>query len=223
MTSALDRSQYQIGAGLIDPGGTRFLLTIPKNASTFMSSWALQNSWLISNIQDHREIKEVIVILRDPINRWISGIAQYLNTYILQVHGPNGPIFPGDTITEHDSPMSAEQFIENYNQSVERLLFDVIDRFDDHVYEQNEFIDKIDLPKKKKFFLLEDDLISEISAYLSWEYPGNLDSNAGNTHKDIDVLQQFFRQRLQQRPELVQRIKKHYARDLELITNVRTR
>lgn len=223
MTSTLDRSRYHLGAGFISDDGSKFLLTIPKNASTFMGSWASQNGWHISNINTHTDLQEVIIILRDPIDRWVSGIAQYLNTSILQVHGPNGPIFPDDVITDHDYPMPADEFISNYNQLVERLLFDVIDRFDDHVYEQSGYLCNLILPDKKTYFMMGSKIVQEMSEYLSWSIPHGIDKNSGSDQENISALQIFFRQRLDQRPELVARLKKHYVRDQTLINHVATR
>ena len=140
MTSALDRSRYVLGSGMVSPDLKKFLITIPKNASSLLSSWAGENGWSIGNIKDFDSIQEAIVVVRNPVDRWISGISQYINTYILHPHGPNGPIFPEELITDHDLPMTAGEFISLYNPLVERLFFDVIDRFDDHVLSQSDYL-----------------------------------------------------------------------------------
>jgi len=182
-------------------------------------SWANANGWIAGNCWEFGSVKEVLVILRDPVDRWISGIAQYINGFILNVHGPNGPIFPGEPITELDYAMDAEQFIQQYTDVTERLIFDVISRFDDHVWPQWEILQGFPNCEKKWFFL-DDNLVDNLSSYLGWPVINGLDRNQGSTNINNKKLQDFFRQRLQIRPELAQRIRRHYQKDYELIARV---
>jgi hypothetical protein len=218
MTLALDRSRYQLGTGMVSPDRTRFLITIPKNASSMLASWSGENGWEISNIKDHSSLKEVLIPLRDPVDRWVSGISQYINTYILHPHGPNGPVFPGELITNHDASKTADQFIDDYNYLVERLLLDVIDRFDDHVYEQSGYLQGLDFPDKLTFFLVDPDMITYLSGYLGWRDPINVNDNSGSSDQDICTLQNFFKNRLLDRPELTGRLRKHYIKDYQLLS-----
>ena len=164
--------------------------------------------------------------MRDPVERWISGISQYINTYILSVEGPNGPIHGVENLTKYDQPMSVEQWISNYNQSVERLLFDVISQFDDHVFPQHKFFCDL-LPRaQRKFFYIDQNFDSKIAEYLNFDHLPDLDRHSGDSSITIKELQNFFRHRLNTRPELRQRLIDHYDTDYILIKelfNARTR
>lgn len=204
---------------MLSPDQSRFIVNIPKNASSFVGDWASRHGWTASIADDHITIQEIIVILRDPVERWISGIAQYLRGFILSVHGPNGPIFPGDTITEHDYPMDVEMFTKQYNDVTERLIFDVISRFDDHVWPQWEILQG--LPDcQRRWFYMDGDLEQKLSEYLGWNPIDGLDRNRGSDDLNTRGLQVFFQQRLQQRPELEQRLRQHYKKDYELIAQM---
>ena len=219
MIPALEPRGFGYGSGVLSPDHSRFIANIPKNASSFILSWASKNRWAAALCDNHPTIQEIIIVLRNPLDRWISGIAQYINGYILSVHGPNGPIFPGEPVTELDYTIDAEQFVQQYTDVTERVIFDVISRFDDHVWPQWEILDG--LPDcQKKYFLMDDHLESNLSAYLGWPIRNGLDRNQGSANINCRLLQDFFRQRLSKRPELAQRIIKHYQKDYELIAKV---
>jgi hypothetical protein len=214
---------FDYGSGTLSPNQIQFVVNIPKNASSFILSWLTQFEWHPANIKNHfANIGEIIVIVRDPLERWISGISQYLNTYILSVAGPNGPIFPGQPVTEFDYVMSADDFIRQYNQTVERLLFDVIDKFDDHTWSQSYFFQYLYPEKRRTYFYMDDDFTEKISSYLNLPVDTNssLDYNSSKSNLNIKLLQNFFQQRLVLRPELKDRIFNAYHKDYTLINSV---
>lgn len=218
MIAALEHRGFGHGSGMISPDHSRFLLNIPKNASSYMLDWSTRHGWHTASISHHDSVREVIIILRDPVERWISGVAQYVRSYILSVHGPNGPIFPGEPITQHDYVMTAQHFCEQYTDLTERLFFDVISRFDDHVWPQIELIPETDV--RKTYFRVCSDLNTSIGTYLGFTEISGLDRNAGDRDPDVRELQRFFRNRLASRPELEQRLRRHYQRDYALINEV---
>ena len=210
---------YQKGSGLYNPDHTRFVLTIPKNASTYIANWTLGNGWNIGNLVDeinNAPFNEIIVILRDPVARWISGISQYLNSYILHPAGPNSPILLNEA-TVHNQYVTAEKFISWYNPIVERLLFDVIDQFDDHVYPQHFYFAGFENTAPIKFFYMDQTFDSELSSYLRLAPDHTVDKNKGSDSQDIAMLESFFRDRLLIRPELLHRLKKNYKIDYDII------
>jgi hypothetical protein len=221
----LARRGYIYGSGLLSPNHFQFVVNIPKNASSFILDWTERFGWR-ANQADHfaHRIGEVIVVLRDPVDRWVSGISQYISTYILSVQGPNGPIFPGEPISaEFDYPMSADDFVKNYNQITERLLFDVIYQFDDHVWPQVDFFKDLLPEKKRTYFYLGEHFEKKLASYLNIEHINGLKLDRNSNLNDVNkrILHNFFAERLELRPELKTRIVKAYSRDYDLINSVK--
>jgi len=214
----LARRGYGYGSGLVSPDQQKFIVNIPKNASSFLLDWTVRNGWG-TYVANQQLLNEMIVVLRDPVDRWVSGIAQYINTYILSVHGPNGPIFPGEPITKFDYVMSADDFIKEYNQNTERLLFDVIFQFDDHVWPQCDFFKNLK-SQRQTYFYIDHDFTEKISSYLNIDFVDNLDYNSSKSNANMKILQNFFSERLQTRPELKSRIINAYNEDYKLIETV---
>lgn len=213
---------FGYGSGTLSPELSQFIVNIPKNASSYMLDWARRHQWMTTVADDHSDtITEMIVILRDPLDRWISGIVQYLNTYILSVQGPNGPVFPNEPYSPHNWPMDAVQWIDAYNQTTERLIFDIVNRFDDHVWPQHEFVENLLPAVKRKYFLLDHNFDAAIADYLGFAPYSDLDSNSAGNNANMRLLQKFFVDRLQQRPDLAQRVIKAYAKDYELIARTK--
>ena len=213
---------FGYGSGTLSPDLSQFIVNIPKNASSYMLDWARRHQWMTTVADDHSDtITEMIVILRDPLDRWVSGIVQYLNTYILSVQGPNGPVFPDEPYSPHNWPMDAVQWIDGYNQTTERLIFDVVNRFDDHVWPQHEFVENLLPAVKRKYFLLDHNFDAAIVDYLGFAPYSDLDSNSAGNNANMRLLQKFFVDRLQQRPDLAQRVIKAYAKDYELIARTK--
>jgi len=213
---------FGYGSGTLSPELSQFIVNIPKNASSYMLDWARRHQWMTTVADDHSDtITEMIVILRDPLDRWVSGIVQYLNTYILSVQGPNGPVFPDEPYSPHNWPMDAVQWIDGYNQTTERLIFDVVNRFDDHVWPQHEFFEDLLPAVKRKYFLLDRNFDTAIADYLGFAPYSDLDSNSASSNANMRLLQKFFVDRLQQRPDLAQRVIKAYAKDYELIARTK--
>jgi hypothetical protein len=116
--------------------------------------------------------------------------------------------------------MTANEFIANYNQVVERLIFDQINRFDDHVWPQVEFFSNILPDVPRKYFWLDNNFNENISAYLQFARLNNLDKNSGIDNVNMITLQKFFKQRLSIRPEIQARVQKAYAQDYALIKKI---
>jgi hypothetical protein len=211
------------GSGLLSPTCDQFLLNIPKNASSYLLDWGTRQGWttaIVGDTCDWHRCEELIVVLRDPLERWISGIAQYINSYILSVIGPNTPMRDKTLLRSENRPMPAAEFIELYNQATERLIFDQINRFDDHVWPQLDFFKDLLPAAEKKYFYVDKNLTKNISQHLSWPIYHDLNGNQGESSDSIKLLQQFFKKRLIDRPDLTQQVKNAYAEDYYLIQSV---
>jgi hypothetical protein len=211
---------YGYGSGILSPTHDRFVVNIPKNASSYLLDWSNHHGWTaaeINNIDYPHTLQELIVVLRDPLQRWISGIAQYLTGYVLNVSGAyDWSTGPGPD----DQRISADTFIEEYNQVVERLLFDNLTRFDDHVWPQFEFFQDLLPQVPRKFFYMDQNFDSNVGDYLGFSPMLGLDRNHSDTNPDTGKIQHFIRARLNTRPELQQRVHRAYAQDYKMIKQV---
>lgn len=218
MIPALCNRGFGYGSGIVDPDNEIFIVNIPKNASSYVLSWAQCHGWRATLAEHAGTVKEMVVLLRDPVQRWISGMAQYVNTYILSVRGPNGPVFPDEAITKHDYTMDADMFIKQYTDLTERLIFDNASRLDDHVWPQREIVQDLLPGVTRRYFRVDHELNSKLAQHLGWRMIDNLDHNAGHNNPNIKMLQEFFQQRLRDRPELQTRLVRHYAHDYDLLS-----
>jgi len=220
MIPALAHRGFGHGSGVISPDHRIFILNIPKNASSYVFDWAQHHGWRAALAQHLTGVEEMYVLLRDPMDRWISGLAQYIKTYILSVYGPNGPVFPGEPTTADDYGMTAANFVDQYTDVVERLIIDNAARFDDHVWPQNEIIQDVLPGVNRRYFRVEQDLDRDLAQGLGWRPMEGLDRNSGRADPDMLMLQNFFRNRLERRPELKDRVRRHYQKDYELLSQV---
>jgi len=113
--------------------------------------------------------------------------------------------------------MTAGDWIKNYNQNSERLIFDVISKFDDHTWPQHEFFENLLPAVNRQYFYLNKNFDTQIINHLRFKNCNDLDRNQGADHVRIKQLQEFFRHRLNIRPELADRVKSHYYKDYEYI------
>jgi hypothetical protein len=211
---------FKYGSGLTSPDRTKFIVNIPKNASSFFEQWAKENKWTVAHA-DHvsQTLKEIIVILRDPVERWISGFAQYVSGNILHAKrfyntdtGP-GPDF---------QYMSGVEFVKNYNPLTERLVFDNLELFDDHVWSQQIFFKDLLPNLPRTYFYINKNINYQLQTYLGWlPASENLDRNDSNNDSDKKLIKQFITDRLKQISELEKSILDAYVEDYKLIEQIK--
>lgn len=220
MIEQLKNKGYGYGSGVLSPDYSQFIVNIPKNASSYILDWSSRYGWgttEILNNSNQQHVKEVIVVLRDPLQRWISGIGQYLTSYVLNVTGAySWETGPGP----NDQQISGDEFVSQYNQVVERLLFDNLERHDDHVWPQCEFFENLLPNVPRTYFYLDQTFETKFSNYLNFNVIDGLDRNQGDTNPNTEKVQQFIKSRLNIRPELKQRVMAAYAQDYKLIKEV---
>jgi hypothetical protein len=198
----LVRRGYLPGSGLLSPTGV-FYLNIPKNGSTYLSNILLSNGWQHHTLGDSSHlITHIIVVLRDPVERWISGFATYCSSWIL---GAN---------------YGSDHFVEDYNDLTERIIFDNL-VFDDHTTPQSDFVEFLPKVKPITYFRLNTDTVENISRYTQQNLNiSEVDANVSEDHYDQRQISKFIQGQLTNRPDLIERINEQYANDFNLLDSV---
>lgn len=152
------------------------------------------------------------------MDRWVSGVAQYLMTRILNFTGNQSYI---DDAADHDielQALSASAFIISYSPLIERFIFDNLDLLDDHVWLQSEFFERIMPHVPRRYVIMSEDFEQQLNA-LGIQTFEDGDRNASADNLDKDMLRNFFRQRLDRKPSLLKKVMLTYTKDYELIRN----
>jgi len=193
---------HTLGSGMIVPDRKYFYLKIPKNASTFTNNVLADNQWEFWNIEDGM-FTEAILILRDPVERWISGITTYINLWILY------------------NDYNSDQFINDYNKLVERFIFDTV-IFDDHTMPQTFFINNIPENIIKHYVWANRntlvDSISNISGHRLAVKENTFDNRKELTPGNNQIAE-FIKSKLT--PGLLSKIQETYKEDYNLIDSVK--
>jgi hypothetical protein len=199
------RHGYVSDGGFISPDKRFFFLGIPKNASTYLSNIFLAHEWQHHIIgSDSQRIERVLIVLKDPMDRWVSGIGTYISSWIL---GPN---------------YGSHHFLEDYTEAVERLLFESL-ILDDHTTPQVRFIkdfqSRCSVPIT--YFKLGPKLLSHLSEVVGQELKEiNVSNNASEDHFDQRRIIQFIKDRIAQDFVLRTRVIKRFQEDYDFINNL---
>lgn len=224
MGYTLTRNYDGYGSGLLSPDNHYFYINISKNASSYMVDVLSRQGWTVArhghDTCNWDQVACALVVLRDPVDRWISGVAQYLVTKILNPVGTNTYHDDSDD-TEPDTEnhaIPATAFVVAYSALIERFVFDNLDLLDDHVWPQHEFFESI-LPDVPRHYIMLDHSFEQQLERVGVKSFVDGDRNASDQHIDHVVLKKFFQDRLHQKPALIKRVQRTYARDYELIRN----
>jgi hypothetical protein len=156
-------------------------------------------NWKFCNYHTDKINKTAIVVLRDPVDRWISGFATYASSWIL------GPGYGSD------------HFRDDYNQLTERFIFDQI-VFDDHTTEQVQYL--MQLPNVPvTYFKLNHELGTNLEKFIDLPLGLNnpIPSNISEDNYDTKMIAEHMRHRINQDPVLHAKIINRYQADYELI------
>ena len=171
---------------LESPDKETIFVSIPKNASSFVSDWLKENGW-ISRRWDSTDPKYVALILRDPVDRWCSGIAQYLQGVEIQ--------------------------LEEYTSATDKLIFDVVNRFDDHTWPQHIFHEHVFPGRPRMLFRTDLDLQHTLKQHFRLQPPQTQNYNRSEDDNKKDTVE-YFKNKLRD-PVLSDRVKQAYSRDYE--------
>jgi len=207
---------FGYGSGFLAPDNNDFCLSIPKNASSLMSSWLYESGWTSATVGrknvDWTPVNNIVIILRDPIERWVSGISQYIKGCIIDTR-----ISP-KSVTVND-------FLKNYNNVVEKLIFDQPNMFDDHVWPQYCFFENILPDVKRTYFYVNENLELNLKAKLNLKNVdgGSLDYHKSSDDEELKILTKFFSNKIYPPngdSRLYEKLKEVYKKDYDLINSV---
>jgi len=186
------------GECMSQPGTDLMYVHIPKNASSWTKPNLRDFGWEFFNYRTDHLDKHAIVVLRDPVDRWLSGIAEYMYLYHRNI----------------DFAFVGRAFFD--------LVFDRI-TFDDHTEHQVKFIDGLDT-NKCTFFMCGKDYAENFGRYIEELYGPNRYASYAPQHvselsDDRRRFKKIFQQQLTNSKYLEQ-IKNHFAADYQLIDSV---
>jgi len=172
---------------------------IPKNASSWTKPNLLDWGWEFYNYHTDGLNKTAIVVLRDPVERWLSGIAEYFALYHKDISAPND------------------------NKELLDIVFDRI-TFDDHTELQVKFIQGLDTDQC--IFLWCDEqyrnnfarVVAErvgANKYDRYEY-----QHVSNNDHDRRHFKNIFKQLLDNEPKYHEQVQQHFALDYKLIKQI---
>lgn len=175
-------------------------INIPKNASSWTKPNLKDWGWEHYNYHfDNLYHKHALVVIRDPLDRWISGIAEYFYLYHNNID------------------------VNHLGKSYFDLIFDRI-AFDDHTEKQVLFIEKLE-PTNCTFFYCDQSYRENFSHYLNtcdmpnryfkYEY-----QHVSNNDFLRNRFKNFFTELLDQNQLYKDKVKDYYIDDYRLIERV---
>jgi hypothetical protein len=191
---------HVFGECMSHPKSDLMYVNIPKNASSWTKPNLLDWSWENYNYHtDNLYHKTAMVVLRDPVERWASGIAEYLYLY------------------HRDWANTA------FTAEMLDLIFDKI-VFDDHTESQVYFIEGLDL-SRCVFFWFDENYRANFSNFLLENGMPNRYFNYEKQHVSNNEpvrrnFKEIFNRELQNSKYLNQ-VKEYFKQDYELINQVK--
>ena len=171
---------------------------IPKNASSWTKPNLKDWGWEFYNYHTDYLNKHALVVLRDPVERWLSGIAEYLTLYHTDMQTP---------------------FYET-----ERLIFDRV-TFDDHTEKQVKFLEGIDTDRCT-FMMCDSNYRANFSNFIAERLGDNKYHKYAHQHVSElcpirSRFKRIFKRLLDENPKYLDRITQHFADDYKLIEQVK--
>ena len=191
---------HEFGTCMSKPDLDLMYINIPKNASSWTKPNLENLGWEFYNYyKDDVKNKHAIIVLRDPVERWLSGICEYFTLYHPDID------------------------IDNAGQAFWELLVDQV-TFDDHTEKQVFFVDGIDL-NNATFFYCNEYYRLYFQQFLRSKGFNNSYSSYKFKHttNESDIRQKFkkYFEPVLHNDRYLNHIKKHYARDYDLINTVK--
>lgn len=192
---------HVFGECLSHPNLDFMYVYIPKNASSWTKPNLQDWNWDYYNYHvDNLYAKHAIIVLRDPIDRWLSGIAEYMFLYHKNL----------------DSAHFSKCFFD--------LVFDKI-TFDDHTEQQILFVERLDL-NNCTFFWCDSQYRQRFSHFLQSKNMPNKYYNyeyqhVTNNEPNRSKFKKIFQQTLNENSKYLGNLKQHFNNDYKLINSVK--
>ena len=185
---------HVFGECMSKPDTDLMYINIPKNASSWTKPNLRDWGWEFYNYHTDNLNKHALVVLRDPVERWLSGIAEYMTLY----HVDTDPTAWFD------------------------LIFDRI-AFDDHTESQVLFLQNINLDNCT-FFLCNENFKSNFSDFLNKHNMPNSYDKYDNQHVSANSpersrFKNIFAQALGN-SKYKQQVEWYFEKDYKLINSV---
>jgi len=192
---------HVFGECMSHPDTDLMYVNIPKNASSWTKPNLLDWGWEFYNYHtDNLYNKHALVVLRDPIDRWLSGIAEYMYLHHRELD------------TAHLS------------NSFFNLVFDRI-AFDDHTEQQVLFLESLNVTNCT-FFYFGPQYRELFSTFLNANGMPNRYHNYEYQHvtehdSDRRKFKQIFKKILNNNPKYIRNLEWHFTKDYKLINSVK--
>jgi hypothetical protein len=199
LLNRLDHKGHTFGACMTTLDQNLMYIQIPKNASSWTKPNLKDLDWADYNYHyDHMYKKHALVVLRDPVERWLSGICEYFTLY-------------------HETIDTDE-----FNKTFYDLLMEQI-VFDDHTEQQHYFIEGLS-HNNITFFLCDQDYRVHFGSFLKNQGFDNKYHKYEFQHTTANsLLRSKFKkifEPLLLESKYLNKIKNFYKKDYELMNSV---
>lgn len=188
---------HVFGECMSHPDTNFMYINIPKNASSWTKLNLKDLGWEFYNYHtDNLYHKHALIVLRDPVERWLSGIAEYMSQY-------------------HANLDAAHISLSFMNLIFERVAFD------DHTDLQVLFLQNINLDNCT-FIKCDQDYRVNFSNFLSNREIPNLyskyDYQHVSSHDTIRTkFKNIFKHAIEKEPKYRQQLQQYFNKDYKLI------
>ena len=194
---------------LLSPDGNTLLITIQKNASSFVWKWALENNWS-SRKTESTNPKYLAVILREPIGRWKSAIVQFLYQLLVRQQG-----------------YTDEKLEQEWSGIVTSLIKSGPAFFDIHTWPQHYWRTTFLPTTPRMYFKFEDHLNFTLARTFDWNTPSNEINvvgpgfgNVGKTNLEKIKLTNLVEDMLEKDPGFMLKLQEVFKEDIEIYNSV---
>lgn len=192
---------HVFGECMTHPNTDLMYVNIPKNASSWTKPILLEQGWEIYNYHtDNLYHKHAMVVLRNPVERWLSGIAEYMYLYHRNI----------------DPAHFSSCFFD--------LVFDRI-AFDDHTERQILFLEKLNFDNCT-FFYCDSNYRNQFSRFLEKNgIPNKYDSfefqHVTEHDPERNKFKQIFKQTMDQNSKYLTNLELYFLEDYKLIHSIK--